>query len=69
MNELAIRRALNENTRKQGIMVGMPGKGGKVYSLHITRNREVLITDNNDYTKIYAVYSLDFYNLLESETL
>ena len=50
-------------------MVGMPGKGGKVYSLHITRNREVLITDNNDYTKIYAVYSLDFYKLLESETL
>ena len=65
MNALSIRRALNESTRKQGIMVGLPGKGGEVYSLHITKNREAIITDNNDYSKIYAVYSLDFYNLLE----
>ena len=67
MNELAIRRALNESTRKQGIMVGVPGRGGEVYSLHITKNREVIITDNSDYSKIYAVYSLDFYKLLERE--
>lgn len=67
MNELAIRRALNDSTRKQEIMVGVPGRGGKVYSLHITKNREAIITDNYDYSKIYAVYSLDFYNLLERE--
>lgn len=66
MNELAIRRALNESTRKQGIYVGQPGKG-KVYSLHITKNREVIITDNSDYSKIYSVQSLDFFNLLERE--
>lgn len=69
MNELAIRRALNESTRKQGIMVGLPGQGGKVYSLHITKNREVIITDNSDYSKIYSVQSLDFFNLLERESL
>ena len=50
-------------------MVGLPGKGGEVYSLHITKNREAIITDNHDYSKIYAVYSLDFYNLLEREAL
>ena len=69
MNELSIKRALNDNTRKQGIMVGTPGKGGKLYSLHITKNREAIITDNHDYSKIYAVYSLEFYNLLEKESM
>lgn len=54
MHELPIKRELNEETRKQGILVG-----GEVYSLHIT-NDEVLITDNHDYTKIYSVRSLDF---------
>lgn len=57
MNELSIRRALNDSTRKQGILVN-----GEVYSLHITKNREAIITDNSDYTKIYAIHSLDFYN-------
>ena len=66
MIELAIKRALNESTRKQGIYVGKPGQG-EVYSLHITKNREVIITDNKDYSKVYAVYSLDFYQLLERE--
>lgn len=65
MNELSIKRALNESTRKQGIMVGAPGKGGEVYSLHITKNREVIVTDHSDYSKIYAVLSLDFYQVLE----
>lgn len=64
MNELAIRRVLNDSTRKQGVMVGTPGKGGEVYSLHITHNREAIITDNRDYGKIYAVISLDLYNLM-----
>lgn len=57
MNELAIRRALNDSTRKQGITVN-----GEVYSLHITKNREAIVTDNKDYSKVYAVLSLDFYN-------
>lgn len=34
----------------------------EIYSLHITDHGEAIITDNSDYTKIYAVYSLDFWN-------
>ena len=62
MSELAIKRALNENTRKQGILIDRV-----LYSLHITKNREVIITDNREYGKVYAVMSLDFYNRMERE--
>lgn len=55
MKELAIRRELNEETRKQGVIIG-----GDVYSLHIT-DKEVIITDFNDYTKIFEIQSLEFY--------
>ena len=57
MRELAINRALDDETRKQGLLM----RSGEVYSLHI-KNGEVIITDNSDYTKIYAIYSLDFFN-------
>lgn len=60
MKELAIKRELNEDTRKHGIAY----RNGKVYSLHITSHGEVIITDFSDYTKIYCVYSLDFYNAI-----
>lgn len=56
MKELAIKRELNENTRKQGVVIG-----GEVYSLHITDN-EVIITDFHDYIKIYEIQSFEFYN-------
>lgn len=59
MTQLSVKRALNENTRKQGILIDHV-----VYSLHITKNREAIITDNRDYSKVYAVMSLDFYNQL-----
>lgn len=59
MTQLSVKRALNENTRKQGILIDRV-----VYSLHITKNREAIITDNRDYSKVYAVMSLDFYNQL-----
>lgn len=59
MKELAIKRNLDEETRKQGVVVG-----GEVYSLHITDNEEVIITAFDDYTKIYCVYSLDYFNSL-----
>ena len=61
MKELAIKRALDEETRKQGILVGR-----EVYSLHITTNDELIITDNEDYSKIYAIIAMDFYNNLPS---
>ena len=48
MQELSIRRVLTDETRKQGILLA-----GEVYSLHITQQHEVIITDNSDYTKIY----------------
>lgn len=57
MNTLSVKRALNDDTRKEGICIG-----GEVYSLHITHNREAIVTDNRDYEKVYAVMSLDFYN-------
>ena len=59
MKELSVKRKLSEDTRKQGVIVN-----GEVYSLHITNNKEVIITDFSDYRKIYSVQSLDFYNEL-----
>lgn len=57
MKELLINRNLIcEDTRKQGVVIN-----DKVYSLHIV-NDEVVITDNEDYTKIYQVTSLEFWN-------
>lgn len=64
MKELAIKRELNEETRKQGIWV-RGAEGIEVFSLHITDHGEVIITDHSDYTKIYSVMSFDYYNLLE----
>ena len=60
MKDLAIKRKLDEETRKQGVIVN----SGEVYSLHITDDEEVIITAFDDYTKIYCVYSLDYYNSL-----
>lgn len=59
MKDLAISRHLDDDTRKQGIWIN-----GTVYSLHITNN-EVIITDNSDYTIIYQVTSLDFWNAID----
>lgn len=63
MKELSIKRNLNEETRKQGVWMPVDGKI-EVFSLHITEDNEVIITDNRDYTKIYSVQSLDFYNTI-----
>lgn len=62
MKELAIKRNLNEETRKQGVWIPIDGEI-KVFSLHITEDDEVIITDNSDYTKIYSIQSLDFYKI------
>lgn len=59
MKELPLKRELNEDSRKQGLLIG-----GTVYSLHITDKDEAIITDNEDYTKIYAVHTLEFFNML-----
>ena len=65
MNELRpltnVTRELDDDTRKQGIYIA-----GEVYSLHIA-NGEVIVTDNNDYTKIYSIQSIEFFNMLERE--
>jgi hypothetical protein len=60
MKGLAIHRDLNEETRKQGVRIETKC-GGNVFSLHLAGD-EVVITDNSDYTKIYAIYSLDYFN-------
>ena len=59
--ELSVSRNLDEATRKQGVLID-----GKVYSLHIADN-EVIVTDNKDYSKIYSIQNIGFYNLLEKE--
>lgn len=59
--DLPIKRNLNEDTRKQGVLVA-----GEIYSMHFS-DTEVIITDNKDYTKIYAVYSKDFWTKLNQE--
>ena len=33
-------------------------------SMHIS-DTEVIITDNKDYTKIYAIYSIEFFNAID----
>lgn len=59
MQELPIKRELDEDTRKQGLLIG-----GIVYSLHITAKNEVIITDNDDYSKIYSIQSFDFFKAI-----
>lgn len=59
MQGLAIKRELNEETRKEGVLCC-----GQVYSLHLTEHGEAIITDNRDFNKIYAVYSIEFFNML-----
>ena len=59
MKELPITRNLDEDTRLQEICVS-----GKVYSLHLSHNNEVVVTDTDDYSKIYAVYSREFWDSL-----
>ena len=63
MKDLSVNRLLDEETRKQGLCIN-----GEVYSLHITKQDEVIVTDFYDYTKIYSVQSLDFFNELEKQT-
>lgn len=58
MKDLAINRHLDNNTRQRDILVN-----GVVYSLHITNN-EVIITENSDYSVIYQVTSLEFWNAM-----
>lgn len=65
MGELPIKRELNEDTRKQGVWTQLNG-GIAVFSLHITPKGEVIITDNSDYSKIYCIMSLDYYNAVYS---
>ncbi len=64
MKELAIKRHLDEETRKQSIVIL-----GEVYSLHISDHDEVIITDYSDYTKIYRIESLEFFNLCEMASM
>lgn len=64
MKDLAIKRHLDENTRKQGIAVILNGEITTL-SFHIT-DKEVIITDNYDYSKIYAIYSLEYYNAIDT---
>lgn len=63
MKELAIKRHLNEDTRKEGVLIN-----GEVYSLHITED-EVIITDNDDYSKIYSVQSKGMYAETEKQAM
>ena len=59
MQALPIKRELDEETRKQGILID-----GDVYSLHITATNEVIITDNDDYSIIYSIQSFDFFKAI-----
>ena len=47
---------LNEDTRKQGLYIS-----NKVYSLHVLKDNTLVITDFDDYNKIYLVTTTDFY--------
>ncbi len=64
MKDLPIKRNLNEETRKQGVCISLNGVMTTL-SMHITEN-EVIFTDNYDYTKIYAIYSLEYFNAIDT---
>lgn len=64
MEELAIKRELNEETRRETVWCVMDGEI-KCLSLHITGKKEVILTDHSDYSKIYSVQTLEFYQALE----
>lgn len=64
MKDLAIKRNLNEETRKQGVGISLNGKR-TVLSMHITES-EIIFTDNSDYTKIYAIYSIEYFNAIDN---
>lgn len=68
MQELSIRRALDENTHKQGVLIYADGES-RVFALHITGKGEVIVTDHADYTKIYSIQTLEYFNMLaQAET-
>lgn len=68
MQELSIRRALDENTQKQSVWIYADGNP-QVFALHITGKGEVIITDHADYTKIYSIQTLEYFNMLaQAET-
>lgn len=54
---------LSEETRLEDILIW-----GEVYATHITEQKEIAITDRHDYSKIYMITSIQFYNLLTSDT-
>lgn len=62
MTELAIKRALDESTRLEAVKIGE-----SYFCTHITTNREVIITDRLDFSRIYAVISLDLYNVMTDD--
>lgn len=64
MKELAIKRELNEETRKEPVWCQMDG-AIECFSLHITEKKEVILTDHTDYSKIYSIQTLEFYQALE----
>lgn len=64
MQELPIKRALDENTEKQSVWIYVDGLP-QVFALHITSNKEVIITDHSDYTKIYSIQSLEYFKMAE----
>lgn len=64
MKELAIKRELNEDTRRETVWCHMNG-AVECFSLHVTKHGEVILTDHSDYAKIYSVESLDFHRALE----
>lgn len=59
MKDLPINRSLDESTRVETTVIH-----DKFFPAHITKKREVIITEQSDYTKIYSVMSLEFYNFL-----
>lgn len=63
MKDLAINRDLNAGTIHQVITIHET-----YYALHTTKD-EVIITDAKDFSKIYAVSSMEFYAQLMFDKL
>ena len=57
MTELPVKRCLDEETMMETVKIG-----DEFYSVHVSLSGDICITDQKDYSKIYAMISLPMYN-------
>lgn len=62
MKDLAVQRALNKNTIVDSIT---NHRTQEKFSVHLSISNEIIITDENDYSKIFALITPEFYRYIK----